>query len=266
MKNSILLIGICTILGGCCTLLNIPKYCPPDADFNSDKSTIVENESIQFMDQSSGDPDTWIWTFQGGEPATSSAQNPRVMYPTEGTYPVSLTVRNRYGSNTESKTSYILVKGETKCKEISFKPGPYLRLCPNHINGDREFNGNGPDVEANAELRIDDARKIYVDLFLHEKETKHDWTECQGDWTKLIYTAPNGWEIKSIKTDMISTTSYRDTDHSLDVPVVSGGDLVKRFEIIGDTHGLDVGNCTSGDAYMNVYFNDVRVEICESTR
>lgn len=263
MKNQFLIIGLCFLLAGCCTVLNIPKYCFPDADFSSDKSMILENESIQFMDQSYGDPESWQWTFQGGAPSSSASQNPRVSYPSAGTYPVSMTIRNRRGTNTESKAAYIIVKAPETCKEISFMPRSFTRQCPEHINGDREFDGNGPKVEANATLRVVDNRKVYVDMYLHERETKSDWTECEGKWSELVYKAPNGWVISNIITDMISTTSYTDIDHRLDIPEVSGGRLVKKFEIMGDTRGLDVGNCTAGDAYLNVFFNEVRLEICQ---
>jgi hypothetical protein len=38
---------------------------------------------------------------------------------------------------------------------------------------------------------------------------------------------------------------------------------VEIFEIMGDTGGNDVGNCTSDDVYMNVYFNEIRGKMQE---
>jgi len=264
MKHILLLIGFGFLLGGCCSLLRIPKYCRPDADFNSDKTRIFENESVQFMDQSYGDPESWNWTFQGGSPTSSSDKNPRINYTTAGTYPVSLTIRNRHSTDTEDKSSFIVVIEQITCREETFTPGPYTRKCATHIGGDREYNGHGPDVQASAKLRVENNNsEIWVDLYLHQKETRSDWTECLGNWPELIYTAPSNWEIQNIITDMSSTTSYRDTDHDLDVPTVMGGRLVNRFEIMGDTGGNDVGNCTDDDAYLNVYFNAIRVNICE---
>lgn len=265
MKHYFLFLIISFLLGSCCSLLRIPTFCPPDSDFSSDKSVILENESVQFMDQSYGDPESWNWSFPGGTPTSSSSQNPRITYSMDGTYPVSLTIRNRYGTDTEEKLSFIAVKNPIECNEITFTPGPYTRLCPSHIGGDREFAGHGPNVTASAQLRIVDEKRIFVDLHLHEKETRSDWTECLGNWTYLVYTAPGNWQIQSILTDISSTTSYRDTDHDLDRPPVSGGRLVSIFEIMGDTGGNDVGNCTDDDAYLNVYFNEVRVKICRDT-
>ena len=149
-------------------------------------------------------------------------------------------------------------------KEVSFVPSAITRLCPTWIGGDKEFDGHGPDVQASASLKISTTKKsLYVDLYLHEKETQSDWTECRGNLSRTVYTTPTGWSIKEIITDTYSSASYRDTDHDIDYPTVTGGKLVKQFAIMGDTGGNDVGNCTTDDAYMNVYFNSVTIVLHE---
>jgi len=81
----------------------------PSADFTASSVTIIEGSSVNFSDLSSGDPDTWSWTFAGGTPASSNQQHPTVIYNTVGTYTVSLTASNSVGSDTMSKTAYITV-------------------------------------------------------------------------------------------------------------------------------------------------------------
>jgi len=71
----------------------------PVAEFTSDQTVIFVGQSIQFTDQSSNNPTDWTWTFEGGTPATSNAQNPTVMYNTAGTYDVTLLVENSAGSD-----------------------------------------------------------------------------------------------------------------------------------------------------------------------
>ncbi|MDO8366277.1 MAG: PKD domain-containing protein [Saprospiraceae bacterium] len=66
--------------------------------------------STQFTDQSAGDPTAWIWTFQGGTPATSTDQNPSVTFAAPGTYDVTLEVTNIFGSSTEVFPAYITVQ------------------------------------------------------------------------------------------------------------------------------------------------------------
>jgi PKD repeat protein len=66
--------------------------------------------SVQFTDQSTGNPTGWSWAFQGGTPANSSDQNPQVSYSTPGTYDVVLQVTNIFGTSTQSFPAYITVQ------------------------------------------------------------------------------------------------------------------------------------------------------------
>lgn len=65
------------------------------ANFSADPTQIAVGDSVQFTDMSTGNPDTWVWEFEGGTPATFSGQYPpAVVYETTGTFDVSLTVTN----------------------------------------------------------------------------------------------------------------------------------------------------------------------------
>lgn len=81
----------------------------PTAAFISDTDNITEGETVNFEDQSDGDPDSWQWDF--GDDNTSAEQNPTHTYNSEGNYTVSLTVENDFGSDTATKTDYITVEG-----------------------------------------------------------------------------------------------------------------------------------------------------------
>lgn len=84
---------------------------PPAADFAADITTIYVGESIDFTDLSTNDPTSWEWTFEGGTPGTSTEQNPSgIAYNTAGTFDVTLTASNAYGSDTEVKEDYITVQ------------------------------------------------------------------------------------------------------------------------------------------------------------
>lgn len=147
---------------------------------------------------------------------------------------------------------------------LTFTPAGITRLCPTHVGGDRDFKGHGPDVTANASLEIKNSNKeVWVNLYLHAKETRSDWTEARGTWSRHLWTVPSGYTIVNIISHRSSNASYRDDDHALDRPAVRGGSLVRKFEIMGDTGGNDVGNCTTDDVYMNVYFNPIKVKTQE---
>lgn len=85
----------------------------PVANFSADKVSVCPGTSVKFTDLSSGVPTSWSWSFPGGTPSTSTAQNPTVLYSTAGTYSVTLTATNSLGSDPETKTNYISVGNPT---------------------------------------------------------------------------------------------------------------------------------------------------------
>ncbi len=81
----------------------------PVAGFSASATEIAAGNAVDFTNTSTGYQATRTWTFEGGNPATSTEENPRVMYSNPGTYQVSLTVSNPCGENTKTETSYIIV-------------------------------------------------------------------------------------------------------------------------------------------------------------
>ncbi|CAL2080716.1 GEVED domain-containing protein [Tenacibaculum sp. 190524A02b] len=82
----------------------------PVASFEANPTTIKEGNTINFSDTSTNEPTEWAWTFEGGTPATSTAQNPVIVYNTAGVYKVTLTAKNLGGENTIVKEDYITVE------------------------------------------------------------------------------------------------------------------------------------------------------------
>ncbi|HEX5002799.1 MAG TPA: PKD domain-containing protein [Bacteroidia bacterium] len=82
---------------------------PPVTDFSASPTSLCSGGTVSFTDLSTNAPNYWQWTFTGGTPATSLAQNPSVTYNTPGTYAVTLTASNGSGSNTITKVAYITV-------------------------------------------------------------------------------------------------------------------------------------------------------------
>ena len=67
---------------------------------------------VQFMDNSSNDPTSWNWSFEGGTPATSTDQNPVVTFETQGEYDITLSAANQIGSNSLFRSEYINALGD----------------------------------------------------------------------------------------------------------------------------------------------------------
>ncbi|MEA3504453.1 MAG: PKD domain-containing protein [Bacteroidota bacterium] len=82
----------------------------PIASFTADETAVTEGESVTFSDETTGEPTTWEWIFEGGEPATFSGQTPpAITYNTTGLYDVTLTVSNDLGENSLVREEYIAV-------------------------------------------------------------------------------------------------------------------------------------------------------------
>ena len=79
------------------------------ADFTANPTTVAIGGTVAFRDASTGNPTSWSWSFPGGNPSTSTSQNPSVVYSTAGSYNVSLTVSNGTDEDSETKTAYITV-------------------------------------------------------------------------------------------------------------------------------------------------------------
>jgi uncharacterized protein (TIGR02145 family) len=90
---------------------------PPTAAFTASPTNITLGQSVQFTDQSTNSPTSWIWDF--GDGSASTEQNPTHTYSTADTYTVILTVSNNVDSDNEIKADYITV---IQGSDIVFNP------------------------------------------------------------------------------------------------------------------------------------------------
>jgi PKD repeat protein len=100
----------------------------PVADFVGSPTNIIEGETVAFTDLSANEPTSWEWTFEEGTPLTSTLQNPDVIFNTPGSFDVTLTVSNAFGSGSITKTDYIVVEpvgvGSPLLIKQSVRPNP----------------------------------------------------------------------------------------------------------------------------------------------
>ncbi len=96
------------------TLLNVQLH-PMGitvADFTASDTLITPGTAVDFFDNSySAQIASWQWSFPGGNPSSSTQQNPQgIVYNTLGEYDVSLTVTDTSGAtNTVTKQNFIKV-------------------------------------------------------------------------------------------------------------------------------------------------------------
>jgi PKD repeat protein len=88
----------------------------PTANFTVNNQTVLLGGEASFTDLSTNFPTSWSWTFEGGDPNTSTQRNPTVRYNTPGVYKVSLVATNSLGpSEVLEIEEYITVSEEGLC-------------------------------------------------------------------------------------------------------------------------------------------------------
>lgn len=139
----------------------------PAADFSSDNSYTSTGQGVDFLDISSGDPTSWIWTFPGGSPQTTTLQHPMgIEYADNGTYDVTLVVENEYGTDSITKEDFVTVGGpfaDFEADETNILKGEAVSFTDQSTNNPIEwswrffggtpgtFNGqNPPEITYNA--------------------------------------------------------------------------------------------------------------------
>lgn len=85
----------------------------PKVAFTADKTMINTADFVAFRDLSTGGVTEWNWTFEGGNPSTSTLEQPTVQYSAEGSYAVSLKVSNGLGSDVTTLSGYITVSASS---------------------------------------------------------------------------------------------------------------------------------------------------------
>ena len=120
----------------------------PVADFTSDEILIPVGETVNFTDLTTGIPSDWVWTFDGGNPPTSTEKNPEnIQYNTEGTFNVKLVSSNYIGTDSITKVAYVTVSQSigqseiiTDKKEIRVFPNPTDGTFTVKLPDDNEYN------------------------------------------------------------------------------------------------------------------------------
>lgn len=78
----------------------------PNAQFSGIPTSGKVPLAVTFTDMSTGSPDTWNWSFGDGN--TSSLEDPKYVYTTPGSFTVRLDVSNSAGTDSETKSYYIM--------------------------------------------------------------------------------------------------------------------------------------------------------------
>jgi PKD repeat protein len=83
--------------------------CNVYAHFSANNTIVCAGSNIVYADTSHGQPTSFLWSFPGGTPSSSTIQNPTVQYNSPGNYDVTLIVSSTTDTDTLIMTNYINV-------------------------------------------------------------------------------------------------------------------------------------------------------------
>jgi len=191
---------------------------PPTADFYSVVPSYQEGsrtQYVRFIDTSIGNPVSWAWDF--GDGTTFDGQFPPLhLYNRDGSYTVSLTVKNTFGQDTMVKSNLIVVR-------------------------------EGPRIDFKA-----DRTRVSVGQFVHftdlSTNSPTDWKWDFGDGVSgtgpnpdHVYRMPGVYSVTLIASDEYNTNSLTKRDY---ITVVN----VPNADFVADK--------TRGVTPFSVYFSD----------
>lgn len=104
-------------------------YKAPTADFYPNNPKLCAGGVVTFYDYSKGTPNSYLWTFPGGNPTTSTEAAPKVTYAAPGTYAATLKVQNESGISDEITKQNIVTVSDI-VRELPFEEGFDNTLFP----------------------------------------------------------------------------------------------------------------------------------------
>ena len=166
------------------------------ADFFSSKTDVCIGAQIDFFDASFHDIQGWNWSFPGGTPSSSTAENPIIVYNTPGIYSVTLVATDgSSNTQTELKTGYVTVRpfGSVLPYTEGFEnyttlsdPNSFWRAKSGSGNAFEVFTGTGS--EGNKSIRL------------------QNFNEPEGETDDLV---SNGFDLSSFAPTDTVTFSFK---------------------------------------------------------
>jgi len=146
------------------------NWVKPTADFAANVVEGAASLTVNFVDRSNNLPNQWKWTFEEGQPSTSTEQNPVVTFDNPGTYNVTLKVSNPEGEDTETKNNYITVRQPVGIEDTAFIQSLNLNNQPNPFTEETTiaFTLDKPN---NVQLEIFDVTGKSLKILLNKQLT-----------------------------------------------------------------------------------------------
>lgn len=147
---------------------------------------------------------TYTWEFENGTPSLSSNQNPKVVFAGSGTYNVTLTVSDAFGSHTQVLSDFITIN--STCEKDTI-PGFALHLTtPNDCVQTEALQVNGNQITLSAWIKADSIQAQYTGIITHSNdsfpaglllgnnnELMFQWSGAQWTWNSGLFVPVDEW-------------------------------------------------------------------------
>ncbi len=195
----------------------------PLAQMSVDRKFVcTKNDTLNFVDHSilSDNGVSWLWTFNGGTPATSSERAPRVAYTNAGQYDVTLTVTDAHGTST--KTWEKIISADDYCK---LEDRPLMALECVGVND--HANVPSLDITTNnftvtAWIKPNGIQDTYTGIFFNDGDSAglnfresnntlgYHWPGGSWSWDSGLEVPTDVWSHVALVAEPSGVTVYLD--------------------------------------------------------
>lgn len=162
---------------------------------------------------------TYLWQFQNGTPSSSTAENPKVVFASAGSYSVSLTVTDSFGSNTQVLSNFIHISNDCNMDTI---PGYAL-----HLEQSSDYLQTGPlnmasnQITLSAWIKPDSIQAPFTGIITHSSDSLpaglllgnnneliFQWLGAQWTWSSGLFVQADEWSHVALVVCPDSATLY----------------------------------------------------------
>lgn len=139
-------------------------------------------------------------------------------------------------------------------------------FVPDHSDGDKDFDGNGPCVKLQLWVKInEDGTELYSTYYMKAFECDGSFDNPESDYTTarangrvtLFRVVNPGDRILGFDVDPYMKVEYIDTDHEDDIVFTSGTQPTEKLIFVGDTDGDEAGTRTG----VEIHFRQINVQV-----
>jgi PKD repeat protein len=227
----------------------------PNAFFGYSDHTGCAPFEVQFIDQSQNNPTSWLWTFEGGEPASSTQQNPTVTYLIPGVYNVSLEVSNTNGTDALLLAGLIQVGGVPDANFAYQQTENVVALEYQGLDYDSlrwDFGDGRTDNSLNPTVEYNTSGQYQISLIVYN--------QCGSDttsvWVTIEITSTTGPDVNLHQWE-VRPSPFKDDFSVFGKPLYDGSARVTLYDLHGRIISSEDWGFSSGQAVKTINGNDL---------